>query len=134
MNETELTEDLDRRGLLSDARNPGVYAVVVDVPDTLDAVQRRWDAEHDARPDDDALDRLATAGDVAYVGASKDVYARLCEHVTGERRRASFLAAYPAVDVVDVWPHLDPFTAEFNRAVRLSHDGFTVWSDGRLFG
>ena len=134
MNETELTETLDTRDLLEAARDPGVYAIEVAVPDRLDGVREAWDNQHDSRPDDDGLQRLADAEKVAYVGASKNVYTRLCEHVNQRKRRASFLETFPVRDVVEIWPHLDPFTAEHNRALRLSRDDWKVWKDGELYG
>jgi hypothetical protein len=134
LSETELTQQLDTRDLLTDAHDPGVYGIEVSVPDTLDTVRRQWDAAHDARPDGDALARLASAPKVAYVGAAKDVYARLSDHVTGERRTTAFLAAFEPVDIVDIWPHLDPFTAEYNRAVRLARGDWACWCDGSVLG
>jgi len=134
MNETELTETLDTRDLLEDARDPGVYAIEVAVPDRLDGVREAWDNQHDSRPGDDGLQRLADADRVAYVGASKDMYSRLGEHVNQRKRRASFLETFPARDVVDVWPHMDPFTAERNRALQLARDEWRVWTDGVLLG
>lgn len=134
MNETTLTQRLDDRNLLDTARNPGVYALQCAVPDAVDAVGKQWDQHHTIRPSKDTLQRLAAADRVAYVGASKDVYQRLCDHVTHSRRKASFVSAFNPERVVDVWPHSDPFEAEFNRAMRLIHDDWTVWTDGVLYG
>lgn len=134
MNETELTETLDSRGLLEDARDPGVYALELTVPNRVSDVREAWDNQHDIRPEDDGLQRLADADRVAYVGASKNVHSRLCEHVNQRRRRASFLETFPVRDLVDVWPHMDPFTAERNRALQLARDDWRVWTDGVLLG
>jgi hypothetical protein len=134
LTETTLTERLDERGLLDAARGPGMYALAVMVPDTRAVVTGNWDATHDVRPPDDALDRLAAADRVAYVGASSDVYHRLCEHVGGSTRQTAFLAAFDLEHVIDVWPHDDPFTAEYNRALRLERDGWRVWCDGDVLG
>lgn len=134
MNETQLTEELDERGLLDDARGPGVYALEVATPPTLDAVRRQWDSAHDARPPEGTLDRLASAADVAYVGAATHVYQRLSDHVTRERRKSAFLTAFPPERVVTVWSYENPFDAEYNAAQRLARRGWKVWTDGELYG
>ena len=134
MNEAAMTESLDERGLLADARNPGVYALELSVPPALDAVRRDWDREHDHRPPDDALARLASADRVAYVGASIDVYGRLCDHAAADVRTATICEAFPPERVIDVWPHCDPFAAERNRALRLAREGWGVWCDGEVLG
>jgi hypothetical protein len=134
MRESDLTERLDERDLLGVTHGPGVYSLEVDVPDSAAAVQERWLAQHDHDAPDDAYERLAAADQVAYVGASNDIYARLCEHVGGDVRRAAFLTVFDTVGVIDVWPDADPFSSEFNRAVRLTRDGWAVWTDGKLLG
>jgi len=134
MNEAAMTERLDERGLLDDARNPGVYALALAVPSALDAVRRDWDAVADHRPPDDALARLASADRVAYVGASSNVYARLCDHAAGDVRTASICEAFPPDGVIDIWPDESPFMAEYNRALALSRTGWRVWCDGVIFG
>lgn len=135
MDESDLTQTLDDRGLLAASRGPGCYAVAVAVPDDEAEVAFAWHDTHDAAPPEGTFDRLAAAERVAYVGASSDVYARLCEHVTGERRRATFLAAFDINGVVDVWPDDSPFQHEFNRAVKLARrPGNVVWNDGRVYG
>jgi hypothetical protein len=132
MREAELTERLDARDELAAARGPGVYAIECVVPETIDAVGESWDNQHDARPPDDAIERLAAAGSVAYVGAAGNVYERLCDHIAGKRRRASFVAAFPPRDVIGIWPSDQPFEAEYNRAVALAEDEWLVWTDGTL--
>lgn len=134
MRQATLTERLDERDLLGVAHGPGVYALECDVPDSPAAVQERWLAQHDHDPPDDAYARLAAAERVAYVGASNDIYARLCDHVGGEVRRAAFLSAFSPTRVIDVWEHSGQFTAEFNRAMRLVRSGWVCWTDGELLG
>jgi hypothetical protein len=133
MRETDLTEQLDERDLLDDARGPGVYAIECAVPDQYADVEEAWSNGHDAHPPDNTLERLAAARRVAYVGASTHVYDRLCEHI-GHTREASFVSTYPPRRVVTVWPHEDPFEAEHNRTIDLVRDDWTVWKDGGLFG
>lgn len=129
----ELTERLDERDLLDDARGSGVYALEASVPDTEADVRSAWQLEHDRRPADDTLQRLADAEKVAYVGASKGVYSRLSDHITKTRRQTAFLSVFPPARIIDIWPHPDPFDAEYNRALRLARD-YRVWCDGELLG
>lgn len=124
MNETDLTEDLDKRGLLTKAHNPGVYALRVEVPDSEQIVTDQWDAQYDVQPEDSALSRLADAHKVAYVGASGNVYERLTDHAAGDVRKTAFLSVFPPTEVIDVWPSKDPFEKEYRRALRLTNDGW----------
>lgn len=129
---TEINECLDRRELLADATGPGVYALRVRTPDTVEAAARAFFDAGVAEPPHEALSRL-TAEDVAYVGASMHVRDRLAEHARGDVRRATFLRAFPPVDVVDVWADPEPFvTAEHAHGRGLRADGWVVWTDGRL--
>jgi hypothetical protein len=129
----EMHESLDRAGLLNTAHGPGCYAIELAVPDDADAVHREWSDVHDATPDDDALGRISRATDVCYVGASKDVYARLCDHVDGEKRQAAYLEVFDPVGVVDIWEHRDPFAAEFDQAWNLARSrGWTCIVDGQV--
>jgi len=134
MDESTLTERLDERGLLADAHEPGCYALRVETPDTEIEVAKQWRQHHVNKPPDGVIERLADAERVAYVGASGDIYQRLCDHVGGEVRRATFLSIFPPREVVEIGPCEDPFDAEFNRAMRLVSDGWTVWTDGELLG
>jgi len=132
--ESDVTQALDDRGRLGDARGPGVYALRLRVPDDAERVHRDWLAEYDALPGDDALDRLAAAEQVAYVGASTNIYRRLCDHAAG-RRRPSLLAVFKPTSVERVWPRRDPFDGpEYNRALRLARDDWVVWCNGELLG
>jgi len=90
MNETELTETLDRRGQLDVSRGPGVYALEVAIPDNGEQIARYWHRYHDHAPQKAFFARLAAAESCLYVGASGNVYGRLCDHVAGEVRKASF--------------------------------------------
>jgi hypothetical protein len=129
---TDINETLDHRGLLADATGPGVYALRVATPDTVEAVARQWHEYVDAALPEGYAERL-TADDVAYVGASMCVRDRLAEHARGDVRRATFLRAFPPVDVVGVWADPEPFvTAEHAHGRGLRADGWVVWTDGGL--
>jgi len=134
MNETSMTERLDERGLLADAHGPGCYAFQIETPDSADAAATRWHHTHEHAPPEGTFDRLADAPDVAYVGASGDVYGRLCDHAAGDVRQTAFLAAFEPTRVIDVWPTEGPFEHEFNRAMRLVQSDWVCWVDGRLLG
>lgn len=125
-------ETLDREGLLDDARGAGTYALRLDVPDAADEAARRWLAVHSVTPGEDALERLAAADRVAYVGAARCVYDRLEDHAAGDVRKAAFLQPFPPVDVVGVWPADDPFAAEHSRAYTLAGEGWTVVVNGEV--
>ena len=135
MDETILTEELDRRGLLDASHSPGTYALRVSVPDSAEQVAREWLAIHDAPLPDDYQTRLAAAQRVLYVGASGDIYDRLSDHATKRARQSAFLRAFPPVELVDVWPTMSAETAfhdEYNRARDLSDADTRVWTDGDL--
>ena len=135
MNETELTETLDRRGELADARGPGVYALEVAIPHHGEQIARYWHRYHDHAPSDEFYTRLAEADSVLYVGAASDVYARLCDHVAGDVRKAAFLEAFPAESLHSLWPKDSAevaFREEEAVARALSSASQRVWTDGRL--
>jgi len=134
VNQTAMTEALDEAGVLDVARGPGCYALSVAVPDKADLVARHWHRVHDAGPPEGVYAQLAQAQDVYYVGASGDVYGRLCDHC-GDTRKAAFLDAFPPDAVAEVWPHDDAtaaFEAEYNHAVALRDGRTRVWTDGEL--
>lgn len=134
LTETELTESLDKRGLLAQARQAGTYALEVDTPDRVDTCATRWRAVHDHMPPEPTFEQLATAERVAYVGASSGVYSRLCDHIAGDVRKASFLSVFSPERVVGVWPEANPFELERRRARKVAEMGFTVWTDGVIIG
>ena len=129
---TDIHGRLDAKGLLADSRGAGAYALEVTTPDHVEGVARAFFEAGVAEPPHEALSRL-TAADVAYVGGSKDVYARLQDHGNAEVRRATFLEAFEVVDVLDVWPSETPFREERTRARVLSREGWAVWSDGEIY-
>lgn len=135
MNEHELTELLDRRGQLDDARGPGCYALAVDAPDSGDQVARHWHRHHDQAPSEGFYSRLAEAGDVLYVGAASHVYDRLCDHVAGDVRQAAFLEAFPPAELHNIYPATDAeaaYQSEWRTAKGLAHASRRVWTDGVL--
>lgn len=135
MNESELTQRLDERGLLADARQPGVYALELHVPDwSISHIKTKWLEHYDVSPSRDFAGRIANAAQLAYVGASGNVYKRLCDHTNAEVRRSALLCVFPPQDVIDIWPCDSPFDREYQVATDLSRDnpGAVVWMDGTL--
>lgn len=133
LTESAMTESLDARGLLAAARGPGVYALRCAVPDDAAAVREALGEVSDADPPEGYAERLAAAERVAYVGASGDVYDRLCDHAAGDVRKATFLRAFPPERVVDVWPHDDPWPCEHKRALKLARrEGWLAWTNGQM--
>lgn len=129
MNETELTERLDARGILNDALGPGCYALELRVPEDLHG---EWFDRYDASPEG-FIDAVEASEKFVYAGAAQNIYERLCEHVNGEKRRASVLRVCPPVEVVDVEPHDSPFEWESRYARGLAGPKTVVYSDGELF-
>jgi hypothetical protein len=128
----DMHESLDHAGLLNTVHGPGCYALELKVPDDADDVHRDWSAVHDVVPGDEVLGRLAKASRVAYVGASKDMYARLCDHCEADVRQSAYCEVFPPVDVVTLWPDQSPFDAEYSRATDLAQEGWTVTCNGEV--
>ena len=134
LTQSTVNQILDDRGLLDSAHGKGCYAIRVKTPNDVESVARAFLSVSDVTPPDAYLDRL-TADRVAYVGASIDVYSRLMDHADGQVRKATFLQAFDAVDVIDVWPTergKDPFDQEYNRAAELSRSGWVAYTDGKI--
>jgi hypothetical protein len=135
LTEAAMTESLDARDLLAAARGPGCYALRCDVPKDALVVQNWWQEVADEPLPAEYATPLATAERVAYVGASGDVYDRLCDHAAGDVRKATFLQAFEPERVADVWPGEDPFVREHKRALKLARrDGWIAWTNGELIG
>ena len=129
---TRLHESLDRRGLLEDSHGPGTYALQVETPDTSGSVAQAFREHVDELPPSEHMAQLADASSVCYVGASGQVYDRLQDHTEGVVRQSLFLRAFEPVSLVGVWPSENAFQDEYNRAVALSRDGWTAWTDGQV--
>jgi len=82
---------------ISELRQPGVYALKCLKPEDI---ADRWDATFDHRPA--YWDELVDAERVAYVGASKDVLARLEDHRDAEVRKAALLRVCEPVGVLNI--------------------------------
>jgi hypothetical protein len=125
-------ETLDVEGWLDDAHGPGAYAIRLDVPASAEQAHRAWLRHYDAVPEGKALEQLAAAGRVAYVGASGDVYDRLMDHAEGAVRQTALLSVFSPAEVVTIWPSDSPFEDENRLAYCLRDEGWTCWVDGEV--
>lgn len=82
--------------------DPGVYALVLAVPDNVGAL---WDRRFDTRPE--WFDRFASASAVYYVGATGDLLSRLEDHRDGDVRQATVLKVSEIDRLRNVWPFDD---------------------------
>lgn len=130
---TRANQQLDDMGLLDDAYESGVYALDVHVPNSADAVARRWLDTHGTPLPDRYPPQLAIAEDVVYVGAAAQTYSRIMDHARGDVRQASFLEAFPPVRVRGVWPGARSSAAERERARTIADMATCCWMDGELF-
>jgi len=116
-----------------DGTDSGVYALRCCSPgDTVEEHHRRWRDYYDVVPE--TIDRLASADQLAYVGAASNVRARLEDHISGDVRQAAFTTVYPPYSIVSVtWTHNTD--AAFERELRVAFDlsdTCTVWCNGAL--
>ena len=130
---TAAHEQLDANGWLDDAHGPGIYALDVWVPDSVDRVQEAWLSQHGLPLPDGYAAQLAAAARARYVGRSRDVYGRVMDHAEGEVRRASFVSAFVLRGVCGVWSGENTGVAERDRARALSDAETVAWCDGELF-
>lgn len=99
---------------VDDRRGPGVYALRCSLPDTNDheTYHRLWLDHYDVVPG--FLEAIVDAGRLLYVGAAKDVLARLNTHLEAPNRSASVCRVFPIHSVVGVWP-MDSVGVAFER-------------------
>ena len=116
----------------ADAKQAGVYAIKCNHPTSdLEALTRRWLAVFESTPD--YLEEVATASDVAYVGASNhSVFDRLIDHADGEKRKARFLQVFEPVELLTIWPDEDALQNERQYAYQFKreHPEWCVVCDG----
>lgn len=88
---------------------PAVYCLRLELPRDLPRV---WDELKDHRPE--YVDRATTAREVLYVGAAKNVLARLEDHRDGDYRKVALVSCADDIHLRNVWPFDDP-TRAFER-------------------
>jgi len=114
--DAHLSERIERHATPTDAHRPGVYAIVLSVPDD---VRARWEQTYDVVPD--YLERVEAAARTCYVGAATDVYERLRDHVEGDVRQTALTRVCPPHTIHDIWLFDDPDRA-FEREHGLAMD------------
>lgn len=98
---------------LADVHGPGVYALKLSVPDSRDVVEARWATHYDVDVPEWVWAAYRHEG-VLYVGAAKNVFERLTEHLGSPNRTASLCRVFPPHSVWDVWL-FDDVTRAFDR-------------------
>lgn len=107
----------------------GVYALRLERPDDLPAV---WDRTFDERPA--YWDDLVSCAAVVYVGAAKDVLARLTEHNDGKIKKARVVQVCEIDSIRNIWWFDDDgraFERESGLAITLQNEypEWFVWSN-----
>jgi len=141
LTESDVTEHPLTQPLLRvDGTVAGCYALRCDIPPTVDDIRGRWDRADLTHPEeteslrDNLFEHLANADTLVYVGKSGQLYNRLCEHATKERRGATFLDPFPPTDIYDICYTCDP-KKERSYAENLSRAlGVTAWVNGEVVG
>jgi len=120
MNSTDATEQLLR--CCPDDRepdSPGVYALEIDVPHAVaDDLEAQW-LDHFEELPDEYWHRIVDCDRVIYIGETGDVQARLDDHITSGKRKATLPYVFGVSRLLDVWWHdskQDAKEAEYNRA------------------
>jgi len=121
--DTYLSEHVELQGYTpSELRSPGVYALVLSVPGNVNQ-EDHWLAEYESLPS--YWSELTSSERVVYVGAAKDVYGRLLDHVEGEVRQTALTRVYPPHTLLKVWLYDgadEAFLRESNHAIELANE------------
>lgn len=115
--ETDLEQFVDD---LSDAHAPGVYALRLSTPSDRETVRERWSAAYDVDVPEWVWIAFESPA-VLYIGAAKNVHARLHEHLDSPNRSASICHAFPIHSVWDVW-WFDSLERAFERESGIAMD------------
>ena len=99
---TSVDEALDAHTDESPAR-PGCYALEIDVPETagLETLSRDWLRHYESTPE--YLEEIVELDRCIYVGAAKNVRARLEDHVSRQVRKATLPTVWGVSDLITVW-------------------------------
>ena len=101
---------------LSDAHRPGVYCLRLSKPDA--DLRELWAEAFDAiHPE---IDAMQDADRLFYVGAAKDVLARVHTHLDSPNQSGALMQVAPVHSVAKVWWYDDveqAFNQEYNHAV-----------------
>ena len=102
------------------AKVPGVYAIkCANVSNDLERLTRRWlDETGKEAP---YLEECAEANEIAYVGASGNIFDRLCDHTDARVRKSTFLQVFEPRELLAIHPDDEPFLHEPQYADNLAH-------------
>jgi predicted GIY-YIG superfamily endonuclease len=101
-----LSEHVEAKGYTpSELQTPGCYALRISIPDTdsVEVYERRFSEHYDNIPE--YVEGLAAAPRAYYVGAAKNIYERLDDHVQGEVRQAVLPTVFEIHSLKTVWKH-----------------------------
>lgn len=106
---------------LSDAHAPGVYALRLSkpVPGDRETLARAWLEHFDVTPP--YLGDVADACEIYYVGAAKNMHARITEHLESPNRSSALCRVLTVHDVFALWP-MDSAGEAFTRETGLALD------------
>jgi len=83
-----------------ESTDPGVYALLVDLPSDDAAVAERWDRHYEDRPD--YYPQLELADSAVYVGKAQNIQRRIEDHRRGDVRQATIVQAFEVVDIYGI--------------------------------
>ena len=98
----------------------GVYALALDVPSDL---REQWENWFDTTPD--YIDLVEEKPTTVYVGAAKNVRARLEDHVEGKRRKARLVQFCQIESIRNIWwfrDHNRAFERESGIAIAMQNE------------
>jgi predicted GIY-YIG superfamily endonuclease len=99
-----LSEHVEQKGYTpSELQTPGCYALRLSIPDTtnIEAYERLFAEHYENVPG--YVDGLADAPRCYYVGAAKNIYERLEDHVSGDVRQAVLPTVFEVHSLKTVW-------------------------------
>jgi predicted GIY-YIG superfamily endonuclease len=99
-----LSEHVEAKGYTpTELHTPGCYALRLSIPDTtsVEAYERLFSEHYDNIPG--YVDGIADAPRCYYVGAAKNIYARLNEHVEGKVKQAVLPKVFEVHSLKTVW-------------------------------
>jgi hypothetical protein len=82
----------------SQLHDPAVYALKLDVPKNIES---EWDRYHDEKPD--YLEEIQNSKGCVYVGAAKDLLARLSDHKGGDVRLTVLTEVCEIDGIRNIW-------------------------------
>lgn len=119
---------------LADAHEPGVYVLKLSSPATSDYETHAhlWLSEFETTPD--YLEAIADTTDLFYVGAAKNVYQRIQEHLDTPNRTTAIANVFPIHSIHTIHWFNDPdqaFQQETRIAINLANTRMDAYVHSR---